>query len=55
MSVPLREAELAEAKIEYDKQKVENDEHQCTSRCNKDKDCYAVEVFPDFDDWLLEQ
>lgn len=52
MSKPLIGAELAQAREEYEQQKVENDEHICTSRCNNDIDCYYEEEFMSFEDWL---
>lgn len=55
MSKPLIGAELAQAREEYEQQKVENDEHDCTSSCGEDYDCPSIFPFPDFDEWLSEQ
>ncbi len=50
-----KEIEKAEALKEYEEQKAENDRHTCTSRCGNDIDCFYVEVFPSFEEWLKEQ
>jgi len=55
MSSPSKEAELAEARKEYEEQKEENDDHDCTSGCGNDYDCPSIFPFPDFNEWLLEQ